>query len=89
MLSITDLKDFIDLDIETVRAVEAATALPEAQSTMIARQLLTTANGISIVHHMFRDLIAEAAEKLESARQGELSRAYSYFARKYPMPGLF
>ena len=89
MLSITDLKDFIDLDIETIRAVEAATELSEEQSTIIARQLLSSANGISIVHHMFRDLITEAREKLEAARERELHRAYNYFSRKYPLPGVF
>ena len=82
MLSITDLRDFIDLDVETVRAVESATGLSEALSATLARQLLGSANGLSILHHMFCDQIADA-----SAGQAlELRRAYAYFSRKYPLP---
>lgn len=85
MLSITDLRDFIDLDVETVRAVEAATDLPEALCTTLARQLLNSENGLTILHHMFRDQIAEADPR-GHVRQ-ELERAYAYFSRKYPLPG--
>lgn len=86
MLSKTDLLDFIDLDIDTVHAVNDATGLPFADATVLACQLLATVRGISILHHMFRDQIADAAAKFQLSREQELNRAYSYFSRKYPLP---
>jgi len=86
MLSITDLMDFIDLDVETIRIVNSATQLPVAESTILAKQLLATENGISILHHMFRDQIAAAAENVLFAEEMALRQAYKYFSRKYPIP---
>ncbi len=88
MLSITDLRDFIDLDHETVAAVKRATGLSDAEAVSLARQFLASQHGILTLHHMFRDQIDEAARRFELAREQELRRAYSGFARKYPLPGL-
>lgn len=86
MLSITDLLDFIDLDRETVDAVQTAVGLPLADAARLAGQLLATEKGIVILHHMFRDQIAEASAACRSEHETELRRAYAYFARKYPLP---
>ena len=86
MLSITDLMDFIDLDADTVQVVNNATGLPVADSATLARQLLATENGISILDHMFRDQIADAAAAFQLSREKELRRAHTYFSRKYPIP---
>ena len=43
MLSIIDLRDFIDLDNETVRIVNESTQLSDAQATALARELLSRA----------------------------------------------
>ncbi len=86
MLSIIDLMDFIDLDVETLYIVNKATCLPAADSAILARQLLAAENGISILHHMFRDQIADAAASVELSDETELRRAYRYFSRKYPVP---
>jgi len=89
MLSITDLKDFIDLDHETVQIVHDATGLPDAQATALALELLKTARGVYTLHEMFRDQISAAAAGYQLSREQSLRRAYAYFARKYPMPRLF
>jgi len=86
MLSITDLMDFIDLDMETIRIVNSATQLPVAEATSLAKQLLATEHGISILHHMYRDRIAAAAGNLLAAEEMALRQAYKYFSRKYPIP---
>jgi hypothetical protein len=86
MLSITDLRDFIDLDHETVQAVNRATGLSDLESITLARQLLASERGISMLHHMFRDQIADASTRSDLSREQDLRRAYTYFARKYPMP---
>ena len=88
MLSITDLRDFIDLDSETVNVVVSATRQAPEEATVFARQLLASRNGVTTLHHMFRDQIAEAARRRQYAREEELRRAYAYFARKYPIPQL-
>lgn len=88
MLSITDLLDFIDLDMETVQVVIEATRLPVEEAKQIARQLLATEEGITMLHHMFRDQIADASAKGQPSREKTLHRAYAYFARKYPIPQL-
>jgi len=88
MLSITDLRDFIELDHETVATVNRATGLSDAEAVTLARQLLASRHGILTLHHMFRDQIAEAARRLDFEREHELRRTYTYFARKYPLPGL-
>lgn len=86
MLSITDLLDFIDLDVETIRAVKHATGLSEEDAATLARQLLATEQGIAILHHMFRDQIADAEATFQVSRENEVRRAYAYFSRKYPLP---
>lgn len=86
MLSITDLQDFIDLDMDTIHVVTKAARLPVADAITLACQLLSSQQGISILHHMFRDQIADAAARCEPIRQKELRRAYTYFSRKYPLP---
>ncbi len=35
---------------------------------------------------MFREQIAQAAESHDIFRERDLRKAYTYFARKYPMP---
>ena len=71
MLSITDIKDFIDLDRETVFIVTGATGLSPEESTLLARQLLASEQGLAILHHMFLDQIAAAADDF-SARPGRI-----------------
>ncbi|TAH50045.1 MAG: hypothetical protein EYC67_03425 [Betaproteobacteria bacterium] len=88
MLSITDLRDFIDLDHETVHVVISATRQAPDRAVEFARQLLASRSGVTTLHHMFRDQIAEAEARRDHAREGELRRAYAYFARKYPIPQL-
>ena len=88
MLSITDLLDFIDLDVETVRAVTHATGLGTEESAALARQLLSSAQGLSVLHHMFIDQIAEAEAGFHWSREKEMRRAYAYFSRKYPLPAV-
>lgn len=86
MLSIIDLRDFIDLDNETVQIVNETTQLSDAQATALARELLRTERGIHTLHEMFRDQIAQAAESHDIFRERDLRKAYTYFARKYPTP---
>ncbi|NLF53827.1 MAG: hypothetical protein GX576_05415 [Thauera phenolivorans] len=88
MLSITDLRDFIELDHETVAAVHRATGLSDAGAVTLTRQFLASRHGILTLHHMFRDQIAEAVRRSDFEREHELRRAYGYFARKYPLPEL-
>ncbi len=88
MLSITDIKDFIDLDQETVAIVAGATGLDADEAVHFARQLLASEQGLTILHHMFRDQIAEVAEDFQPARVEHLRAAYAYFSRKYPLPQL-
>ncbi|MCB1901244.1 hypothetical protein [Cognatazoarcus halotolerans] len=88
MLSITDLLDFIDLDVETVRAVSHATGLAAEESAVLAQQLLSSAQGLSVLHHMFLDQIADAEANFHWSREKEMRRAYAYFSRKYPLPGV-
>ena len=89
MLSITDILDFIDLDRETVQVVRDATRLPEDQATSLAEDLLKSQRGIYSIHQMFRDEISKAAESFQLAREQRLRKAYTYFARKYPVPRMF
>lgn len=86
MLSIIDVKDFIDLDNETVSAVHHALGMSIDESIVVAKQLLSTESGLTVLHHMFRDLIvsSEAASQTERAR--EMRQAYAHFSRKYPLP---
>lgn len=84
MLSITDLRDFIDLDIETVHIVQDSAHLPPKEATSLARQLLASESGLAILHHMYRDQLAATDDR--DARGEELRQAYRYFARKYPLP---
>ncbi len=81
MLSITDILDFVDLDRETINVIGTATQLPSEETITLARQLLATEQGVSIVHHMYRDQIANAS----ASRKKELHQAYLYFSRKYPL----
>ena len=55
MLSIIDIKDYIDLDFETIEVVKKATQLPIEESIVLARQCLDTDHGRSLLHHMFLD----------------------------------
>lgn len=86
MISITDVKDFIDLDKETLFAVHQALGLPAAEAITLARQLLATETGLIILHHMFRDQIADAVTNFQPSRENEMRQAYAYFSRKYPLP---
>jgi len=86
MLSITDLLDFIDLDVETVRAVSHATGHSAEESAALAKQLLATEQGLSILHHMFHDQIADASANFRWSHEREVRKAYAYFSRKYPLP---
>ena len=89
MLSITDLMDFNDLDRETVQVVRDAHGLPDIEATELARELLKTKNGLYLLHSMFHDQIAAAGERGHTGREKSLLKAYAYFARKYPVPGMF
>ena len=86
MISITDIKDFIDLDKETVFAVRLALGLPAAEAITLAHQLLANETGLIILHHMFRDQIADAEMNHQPSREYEIRQAYAHFARKYPLP---
>ncbi|MBK7415697.1 MAG: hypothetical protein IPJ38_11885 [Dechloromonas sp.] len=86
VLSIIDVKDFIDLDKETVNAVHQTFGLPADETIALAQQLLSTESGLITLHHMFRDLIADAEANFQSFRENELRQAYAHFARKYPLP---
>lgn len=86
MLSIIDLRDFIDLDNETVQIVNESTELSSEGATELARELLRTTHGIYTLHAMFQDQISLAAENFDLRRERALRKAYNYFARKYPMP---
>jgi len=86
VLSIIDVKDFIDLDHETVSAVRQAMGLPTDDSIALAQQLLATESGLTVLHHMYRDLIASAETGLQTNNGRELRQAYAHFSRKYPLP---
>ena len=86
MLSIIDVKDFIDLDHETVDVVRHAMGLPTGDAVVLARQLLSTESGLTILHHMFRDLIAASDADSRSEHNRETRQAYAHFSRKYPLP---
>jgi hypothetical protein len=86
MISIIDVKDFIDLDKETVFAVHQALGLPAGETLTLARQLLSSETGLTILHHMFRDQIADAEANFQASREHEIRQAYAYFSRKYPLP---
>ncbi len=86
MISIIDVKDFIDLDKETVNAVHQALGLPADEAIVLAHQLLSTETGLVVLHHMFRDQIVDAGANVQPSRENELRKAYAHFARKYPLP---
>jgi hypothetical protein len=86
LLSIIDIKDFIDLDHETVSAVRHAMGFSTGDSIALAQQLLATESGLVVLHHMFRDLIASAEINLQTKNGQELRQAYAHFSRKYPLP---
>ena len=88
MLSIIDLRDFIDLDNETVQIVNDAARVSDAEATEMARGLLTSEQGIQLLHAMFRDQLVAATEHGQLGREKHLRKSYAYFCRKYPMPGL-
>jgi len=88
VISIIDVKDFIDLDKDTVHAVHRALGVPAAEAITLARQLLASESGLTILHHMFRDQIADAETNFQPSREQEIRQAYAYFARKYPLPQL-
>lgn len=62
MISIIDVKDFIDLDKETLYVVHQALGFPTNETIALAQQLLATESGLLVLHHMFRDQIAEAGK---------------------------
>ena len=86
MLSIIDVKDFIDLDKETVNAVHHALGLPADEAIALAQQLVASEAGLIVLHHMFRDQIADARANFQPSRENETRQAYAHFARKYPLP---
>lgn len=88
MISIIDVKDFIDLDKETVYAVHHALEVPVDEAITLAHQLLASESGLTILHHMFLDQIAAAKQNFQPSREKEMRQAYAYFARKYPLPQL-
>lgn len=89
MLSIIDLKDYLDLDIETVHVVRTATQLSMEESIALARQFLASEQGRATLHHMYRDQIADAAAASLVSLEKDLRRAYGHFSRKYQMPQIF
>ncbi|MCB1908498.1 MAG: hypothetical protein KDH15_14105 [Rhodocyclaceae bacterium] len=87
MLSITDLLDFVELDLETVTIVAGATGLGDAESTAPARQLLSGEDGITLIHPKYRGQIdARSAARRD---RNEPAQCYRRFSRKYPVPGAF
>ena len=88
MLSIIDLLDFMDLDKETVQIVNDAARVSDAEATEMARGLLTSEQGIQLLHAMFRDQLVAATEHGQLGREKHLRKSYAYFCRKSPMPGL-
>jgi len=88
VISIIDVKDFIDLDMETVYAVHHALGVPADEAITLARQLLANESGLTILHYMFRDQIADAEVGFQTSREKEMRQAYAHFARKYPLPYL-
>lgn len=88
MISIIDLKDFIDLDKETVFAVHQALGLPADETVTLAHQMLGSQTGLTVLHHMFRDQIANAVANFQPSREQDLRQAYAHFSRKYPLPHL-
>jgi len=86
VISIIDVKDFIDLDKETLYVVHQALELPANETIALAEQLLATESGLLVLHHMFRDQIAEAGKNSQPYRENEMRQAYAHFARKYPLP---
>ena len=86
MLSIIDVKDFIELDHETVSVVRQTMGLPTVDSISLAQQLLSTESGLIVLHHMFRDMIASAELTLQTRNGQDLKQAYAHISRKYPLP---
>jgi hypothetical protein len=86
VISIIDVKDFIDLDRETICAVQKALGLPAEETVALAHQLLATEAGLVMLHHMFRDQITDASANCPLHRAEEEQQAYAHFARKYPLP---
>lgn len=86
MISIIDVEDFIDLDKETVYAVQKALGLPADETIFLARQLLASETGLIVLHHMFRDQIEDAGVNSQPHSEIEFRRAYAHFTRKYPLP---
>ena len=86
VISIIDVKDFIDLDSETVNAVHQTLGLPVDETIALAHQFLATESGLIVLHHMFRDRIEEARTNARPSRESEIRQAYAHFARKYPLP---
>ncbi len=86
MISIIDVKDFIDLDGETIHAVQKALGLPAEESVALAHQLLSNEAGLLVLHHMYRDQIADACANCQRHKEKEVRQAYAHFARKYPLP---
>lgn len=86
MLSIIDVKDFIDLDHETVDAVRQSLGLPAEESIALAQQLLASESGLTALHHIFRDLIVASGIASQPKQEREMRQAYAHFSRKYPLP---
>ena len=88
MLSIVDLLGFMDLDKAAGQIVDDAARVSDAEATEMARGLLTSEQGIQLLHAMFRDQLVAATEHGQLGREKHLRKSYAYFCRKYPMPGL-
>lgn len=86
MLSIIDVKDFIDLDNDTIEVVRRTLGVSTDEATTRARQLLANEQGLVILHHMFGDLINEATMNFRADRKFALEQAFASFRRKYPLP---
>lgn len=88
MISIIDVKDFIDLDNDTVEVVRQSLGISTDEANTRARQLLANEQGLVILHHMFRDLVHEATVNFRADRKLEMEQAFASFRRKYPLPHL-
>jgi len=86
VISIIDLEDFIGLDKETVYVVQKALGLPADEPISLARELLSSETGLTVLNHMFRDQIEVARVSAQPHCEIEFRRDYAHFTRNYPLP---
>ena len=85
MLSIIDLRDFTDLDNETVQIINETTQLSDAQATALARAA-SHRTGIHTCTRCSWGTDRPGGREPRHLPERDLRKVYTYFARKYPMP---